>query len=394
MKICYLSSISCRKGYAPAVHFTEVARYLSEWTEVHLIARDCPRISPKTTIYELGESKILPSSVHYSIKAVQKIREIIKKHKIDIIYARNPGSALIAIIAAYRYSVPVVCEVNGLPDSGKYYRSKNSVAGFLSYIISPLQISLSQKYAIKKSEHIVVVTEKLKEGLVDTYGVNPSRITIIPNGTNTDLFKPSDVILAKKELGLDLKSDYICFVGCSFYWHGVDNLIRSAPNILLKYPNTKLLVVGEGPMKEQLIKLVRQKRLEDHVIFINTVPYESVPVYINASMICVAPFTSHRNVRSGVSPLKIYEYGACGKPVIASSIPGLEFIETERIGILVEPDNTQKLAKAILELLGNKKAREEMGRRARQYVLQGHSWKDTALNVMNVCLQTLHAHNN
>jgi len=73
-----------------------------------------------------------------------------------------------------------------------------------------------------------------------------------------------------------------------------------------------------------------------------------VPEYINASNVCVVPKIP---LKSGHSPLKLYEYMACGKPVVASRISGFEILEQNNAGILVEPENPEKLAKAILKLL-------------------------------------------
>lgn len=66
------------------------------------------------------------------------------------------------------------------------------------------------------------------------------------------------------------------------------------------------------------------------------VPYQKVPLYINASDICV---TAKKSLKSGYSPLKLYEYMACGKQVVANRVNGFEILEKNKAGILVEPEN-------------------------------------------------------
>jgi len=93
-----------------------------------------------------------------------------------------------------------------------------------------------------------------------------------------------------------------------------------------------------------------------------------------------------------VSPLKIYEYGACGKAIVTSRLPGLEFIEQYETGVLVQPDNAEELAAAIIKLLREPELRRQMGENGRKYVVKNHSWESVAKRVAEVCEQTLHEH--
>ncbi len=141
-------------------------------------------------------------------------------------------------------------------------------------------------------------------------------------------------------------------------------------------------VTSEGQMKEELVELVDKTGVSDKFIFTGTVPYEEVPKYINASDVCVVP---KRPLKSGYSPLKLYEYMACGEPIVASRISGFEILEQQNAGILVEPENPEELAKAIIKLLKDEKLREEMGKNGREYVVKHHSWESVARKVAEVC---------
>jgi len=115
------------------------------------------------------------------------------------------------------------------------------------------------------------------------------------------------------------------------------------------------------------------------------VSYHKVPLYINASDVCVAFFRRERNDRCGLSPLKLYEYLACGKAVIVSRLSGLELVEQHRTGILVEPENLPELATAIIRLLQTNELRKQMGENGRRYVVEYQSWKKVAERVADVC---------
>ena len=90
--------------------------------------------------------------------------------------------------------------------------------------------------------------------------------------------------------------------------------------------------------------------------------------------------------------MKIYEYGASAKPIVASKLPGLEFIKENNAGILVEPENPQSLANAIVKLLKDPELRKQMGENGRKCVVEDHSWESVAKRVAKVCEQAFREH--
>ena len=167
----------------------------------------------------------------------------------------------------------------------------------------------------------------------------------------------------KAELGLENSKKYVCFVGHLAAWQGVEFLIYASPLILEKCPDVRFLVVGDGAMKNKLLEITSELGLSDKFIFTGRVPYESVPLYINAADVCVAPFIKERNSKIGLSALKTYEYLACGKPIVASSIPGVkDLIDSSGGGISVTPENPTELAAAVIKLIFNENTRAPYGR--------------------------------
>ncbi|MPM98241.1 GDP-mannose-dependent alpha-(1-6)-phosphatidylinositol monomannoside mannosyltransferase [bioreactor metagenome] len=139
-------------------------------------------------------------------------------------------------------------------------------------------------------------------------------------------------------------------------------------------------------MKNELLSISRDLGIEDRFIFTGVVPYDRVPVYINASDVCAAPFILARNEKIGLSPLKLYEYMACGKPVVAGSISGVaDAIEASKGGLSVPPENPEALAEAISNLLDNQDLRAGMGLRGLVYVTENYSWYNVAKQVERVC---------
>ena len=147
-----------------------------------------------------------------------------------------------------------------------------------------------------------------------------------------------------------------------------------------RHPDTIFLVVGQGYMLKELRGFVARLGVGNSVIFTGAIPHDLIPQYIGASDICVASFENN-DVTACKSPLKIVEYLASGKPIVASLVG-----ETRNMvggaGLLVEPGNYNALSEQIANLLGNQQLRQEMGFRARLRAETRYNWRKTADNLL------------
>ncbi len=297
-----------------------------------------------------------------------------QKRRFDVIYRRDHLFNSEYLLAKF-FRIPVVKEVNGIMVDEVETTER---AGKVALRI----IDRIDRFNLPKADKIIVVTSKLKEVLQENYGVPSDKITVIQNGADTDLFKPMDVKKAREELGLNQNYKYVCFMGAFYAWQGIDHIIRSAPLVLQKCHGTRFLIVGDGPIKQELINLAEQVGVSDKIMFTGMVSHQEVPLYINASDVCVLPKVV---ARSGLSPLKLYEYMACGKPVVATRVSGLDILEECRAGLLMNPEDYQEFANAVTMLLKNRELRRELGKNGRQYVVENQSWESVAQRVANVC---------
>lgn len=303
------------------------------------------------------------------------------KKKPDVIYVRQSPLSFSPLVFSKLFKIPYIIEINGLPLEDLQIRTESNHVHLLFLIkyIYKFNEFISYKYA----NRIVVVTQGIMFEIKKKYKIPDNKIVVIENGTNTISIKEMDRNKCIDKLNLSRYCNYICFIGELSPWHGVEYLIESLPFMIQKFQNLKLLIVGDGSMKKKLFNLGDKKNVSSDIIFTGFVPHEMVSYYINASDVCVAPFIKKRNEKTGISPLKIYEYMACEKPIVSSNIKNLEFIERENVGILVEPEKPVELANAIIYLLKNEDLRCKMGKNGRSYVETNHSWK-TAAEKLNV----------
>lgn len=308
----------------------------------------------------------------------------VSRRKYDLVYARAALNGFNAYLVASLARLPCVIEVNGLMRTEikvGWVGWWRKAAGYI--------MSWFEDMSFRRCRHLIAVTPEIKEALIADLGLGPGKITVIPNGANIDLFKPMDSKLAKKRLGLTELSRLIVFVGHLIAWQGVEYLIRSIPRVVRDCPDATVLIVGEGLIKERLVKLAEQIGISDRVIFTGMIPYDKVPLYINACDVCAAPKLP---LGIGYSPLKLYEYMACGKPVIGTRTSGFEILEQNNAGLLVNPQKSGELGNAIVKLLRDEGLRKQMGENGRKYVVENHSWEGVAKKVVDVCQQVIEEH--
>jgi glycosyltransferase involved in cell wall biosynthesis len=365
-----------------AIHVKELASSLSKMDhKIVLIVADIEYKTPSLHWAENNNIHLYFNTPKQGLRDLSTIfycKDVIQEHQIQIIYERRT-SPKISYILSKLLKIPNVIEINGLVEEEIVLQ--NNGPGGITWV-KPLKKSLRGHF-FKKGNMIVTVTDNIKNRIQKQYNLSYERIHAIPNGANTDLFASINQDKCRKDLNLDNNSLYICFTGNLAPWQGVEYMIEAMPFVLEKIPNVGFIVVGGGIRLEELRQKAKELGIENKVIFTGWVEYEDVPKYINTSDICVAPLTTGRE-KSGSSAIKIYEYMACGKPVVAYNVPDLEFLQNSGCGILVPRDNVDKLADAIIKLLKNNELRLEMGRTARNVALQKYSWMITAKKISKI----------
>jgi glycosyltransferase involved in cell wall biosynthesis len=144
------------------------------------------------------------------------------------------------------------------------------------------------------------------------------------------------------------------------------------------------MIIGNGILRKGLEAEVKRLGVSRHFLFTGMVHYKQIPLYINIADIGVAPFISKRNRKTGVSPLKVFEYMACGKPVVASRIEGMEFVEAEGAGRLTEPGDLNDLKEALFDLLTFPKKRVDMGQKGLKIAQERFSWDSRASKIEKI----------
>lgn len=381
MKIFFIPCINISKNDGQSVHVLELARNLqNQGCDITLILTK----NQESILENNLKIKCLPCfPIPYLAFLIQSIYLFFYlltwkyKNKLDLIYFRqNLYSGFLPLMAKI-IRVPSISEVNGILIQELEAHGASSLRKFITKLIEKMSYKLTSK--------IIAVTPGIKKELHNIYGTPLSKIEVVPNGANVDLFKP--IKNAKEKLNLDLNYKYVGFVGNLAPWQGVKYLIKAAPEIIKKESRAKFLIVGDGILRKKLEEMVRELGLENYFTFTGNVEYKKVPLYVNSFDICIAPFSGKDKLNLALgSPLKIFEYLACNKPVVASDIDGVNTIPNYKDFILpVPPKNTRKLSEETVFLLRNKKIALNMANIGRKTVLDCYSWKAIAKKIEKIC---------
>lgn len=214
-----------------------------------------------------------------------------------------------------------------------------------------------EKRYYKNSDLIFTTTHEIKKKILVRYGsLDEQKIVVIQNGVDTKKFQP-----CAKE-----KKVQIIYTGNIGHAQDLENVVL-AMKIVKTKSDVKLLIVGDGDLKERLIKLAEENGLTDVIIFKEPVPRGEVPLIISESLIGIAP-VKNLECHECVVPTKVYEYMSCGVPFIGCGGREIENIARMSGGGLYTKNDKEAIAAAILQLLGDSEQLNKRGIDGCEYV--------------------------
>ena len=370
MDILFLAlDVDLRLNRGDAIHTRGIA---SSWARaghrVHLIVGgdDNGRGIPGVEI------TIRPVRGDLSILAC--VKHVARSFRPNVIYERR-FSPKIGMTVSTVTGVPFAVEYNGIVDEEAAMQGRPLPSTRTRRLKTAVRVRM-----LRRAAAVVTVTQGLREIIIQRYGVEPERVFVAENGVDPELFRPMDKADARAILGLP-SGPLICYVGNLVSWQGLDTLLAAMKHLP---PDARLILVGDGPSRHHLANRVEELGLGARVQFAGTVPHEKVPRHFAAADACAASFSSERNLKSGVSALKVMEYIACGRPVVVTAIPGAaEMVKTSGCGLVVPPEDPNAFGAALADVIEHP-TYLAAALRASESVRRERSWDRTAATVLGV----------
>jgi len=245
-----------------------------------------------------------------------------------------------------------------------------------------------EKQGLKRADRVIVINEKLKDYTIKM-GAPPERTSVVGAGVDLDRFN-SNVKGRKISKDYRIRKDdtVLFFMGWLYDFSGIREVALTLAKIKDKRPDLKLLVVGEGDLYPELLQIREKYNLEDRLILTGRQPYEKIPEFIGAANICLLP-AHHNKIMQDIVPIKMYEYMACGKPVISTKLPGVikEFGYDNGVEYVDDPEEV--IEKAI-RLSENQKKLVEAGSRARKFV-EKYNWYNITQEFETILKNTINS---
>jgi glycosyltransferase involved in cell wall biosynthesis len=245
------------------------------------------------------------------------------------------------------------------------------------------QLAKLEEETAKNATLTVTISKYSQKKITQLYGVEKTKIRIVPNGVDTQRFKPTtNCKKIKHQIGINNKL-CVLFVGRLIPRKGLTYLIEAAKQTIKEIHQTTFLIVGDGPQRNHLTSNIEKNNLTNNFIFIGDATEKTLPTLYNCADIFVLP-----SIQEGQG-IALLEAQATAKPIVAFDVGGIrEAVIDKKTGFLVKPDSNE-LANALMKLLVNYSLREKMGKRAREFVTENFSWNVTAQKMLQVYREAL-----
>ena len=296
----------------------------------------------------------------YNVRAFATLWARHRKHRYDFVYERYAYLNLAGSLTSRMFHVPFLLEVN-FTSRTVMARERSRAARFLE--------RKTERWMFPRADACVVVSSKLRALLLES-GVDDRRVIVVPNAADPAKFDPlRRAPELRASLGLDGRL-VVGFVGYFSRWHGVRLLCDAFEPIRARVPGAAFLLVGDGQTFGEIASLVRARGWEDSVVLPGRVTHDAVPDYVALFDVAVMPHSNDYG-----SPMKIAEYMAAGKAVVAPRLGPIEdMVRDGHTGVLFDPGDAQALGAAVAGLLGDPERRRVIGQAARQEVERVLNW--------------------
>lgn len=352
-------------GGGDSTHLRAVWTRLARRRHVHLVAR--------TREKHPGVSSLIAPAVPFLESAASLTHARIALHGVfrafhpQVVYERNHAFG-VGVQAAIKRGIPSVVEVNG--SLTQELRLLGTSDAILRRMVR------RERETLHTTDAIIAVSATVADAMIALHELPAAKLRVIENGVDLAAFTPGAA--DRPAFGLPPDQFLLAFVGNLSPWSGMAELLDGLSHLPAdEAKRLTLVVAGEGTELTRIQESATRLGLD--VRFLGHVPHARVPSLLRSVDGCVA----FKGPAPG-SPTKVKEYLACGKPVLVSASADFEYVGRNRMGLLVEPREPDKVAESILTLMRNDRERAAMGNRGVSWALEHASWDGVATETLQL----------
>lgn len=321
------------------------------------ISRHLPEL-----VFELSE-------IAYNVVALARMSGGFAAVPLDLVFERYAIFSVAGALYARGRGCRWLLEVN--------YTARSPLVRRRSALLKPLAVRID-RWLFRRADGLVAVSSPLRDELVEVYGVAPERIVVLPNAADPDRFSPQ-VPAVERINGRTLAGRRVIgFVGGFYPWHGLPLLVEAFARLVDRFDDLLLLLIGDGPERTAVERLVAERGLTDRVILTGKVDHEWLPAHLATFHVGVMPDSNAYG-----SPMKIFEYMAMARPVVVPDYAPLLDAVTDGVeGRVFRRGDVDSLTEALAGILADGDTHRRMGAAARAAVVGVHNWRANARAVL------------
>ena len=374
MKVVYVGSPPLFTRGASAIHVMKMCQAMSRLgVEVELVipsfnSNQNPfeyyNVEPNFRLTTLPSFKYNTTARHIAHGAVSAVYTRFKRKELDLVITRN---MFYAYLAANSFNIPTIYDAHHPPVD---------------------RVALLVFKSFKDSDNLLRFSTN-SQGLGDIYlslGLKQEKLVVAHNGVDLEEFEP---ILSKeearKQVGLPIEKKIVCYCGNTYSGRGIELLIEAS----VKLKDVLFLVVGGLESDNDRYRSIAQSKRAENFSLVGFVPHKSVNLYLLSADVLVMPYTSIMTIRDGTtamqftSPIKLFEYMASCRPIVATALPSVkEILVDGSNGLLAEPDSLDSLVDSIKRVLENTVLAEKLAMRA-QFDVKKYTWEERVKKILN-----------
>jgi len=339
---------------------------------VHLITPNDGLLPPEDTIEGARVTRISQDlSLNFLARAVHFGTSVLSHLALnpgyDVVHFRNVWDGIHITQNKKKLGYKTLFEVNGLPSIELKYHYPGMDAELLTKI-------KEQEIATLHLSDAIICPSNVTRDYIASLGLDRKLVTVIPNGVSPSDFPITPLPVREGRVPI------LLYIGTLADWQGLDIVIKALPKILETQP-VKLQIIGRGRSRQRkmLAKQIIKLGLEEHVMIQPAVPHHEIPALISQADICVAPLgLNDRNVTQGACPIKVLEYMAAGRPLLASNMPIVrELVREDVDGLLFSPNDPDDLARQVDMLLKDVELSQRLAESAGAHVREKFTWHES-----------------
>jgi len=304
---------------------------------------------------------LFPLFIYDVIKTFFGVYRFLKKCMPNIIHCHLLNSGYFGIICGFLLHIPVIYTIHSSNVLLLPVEEKRRFRDFLR--------KKTAFFLLNRVDALVAVSEAIKQEVSRLFPALRPSVKVIPNGIDTGAYKCAKRGKLRKELNLDPDCILLTNVGNLIPVKNQIMLLKVISSLRLQYSNFKVLIVGEGPLRESLLHMAETLQIKEYVFFLGR--RDDIPEILSDTDIFVST-----SKWEGL-PLSILEAMAAEKPIVATNVPGIKEVLEEGAGILVDLDDVNGFKEAILELIKNPEKRKRLALLAKKVVDKKYSLKES-----------------